>query len=317
MYYMCYSIASASNYATASGHLVEDLKGVRDIAEGYAIQRLIGYQLFLYAVPSTFLAPYILEGLFAITAPWYFMKKIVRSREDLVGRNAERSMVIFLPMDMGRYTDITINMVIAVLFTFLPLGYWVPIFFILLISHLYIYAYDHYRILRCTPGFTIESYSVEKAGQYLISVPCGILLSSLFYNQECAYVAEPAGCITFCMFLFFVHVVIHCAIIKFVVPLCITTDELAREGFETQWEDIAKYEPCSWFSANPIHCLRSADIYKDNPPCSYFFRGREHFMVANPNIGQHFSMQNVMTRKSIRSPPAGTVGANLRLSDTE
>ena len=40
-------------------------------------------------------------------------------------------------------------------------------------------------------------------------------------------------------------------------------------------------EPCNWFSANSVHCLRSKYIHHHDPPCSFFTPGQEPIKRIN------------------------------------
>ena len=46
---------------------------------------------------------------------------------------------------------------------------------------------------------------------------------------------------------------------------------------------------CSWFTANPIYCLRSQYIYQHNPPCVFCIPGKEHLIETNEEIGLYFN----------------------------
>merc|ERR1712146_729162 len=96
--------------------------------------------------------------------------------------------------------------------------------------------------------------------------------------------------ISVCALAALVHAIVHCAIIKWLIPLVVPDTTTA--SLQT-FEECQSRQACSWFTSNPIHCLRSKDFYGHEPPCSYFLRGREHFMVDNPKIGQYFSVANL------------------------
>jgi len=62
---------------------------------------------------------------------------------------------------LGRYADIVINFMLLGLMMFMPMGFYFPALFFLLLSHIYIYVYDHCRILRCVTGFTLGAFKAE------------------------------------------------------------------------------------------------------------------------------------------------------------
>eukprot|EP00435_Cladocopium_sp_Y103_P071496 s93_g37.t1 len=82
--------------------------------------------------------------------------------------------------------------------------------------------------------------------------------------------------------------VIHLLLLIFVVPLGDTS--LPVKGQDTiRYQQVAAAEPCNWFSANPVHCLRSKHIHRDDPPSSFFTPGQESTMQINEAIGCFFS----------------------------
>merc|ERR1712190_586700 len=88
------------------------------------------------------------------------------------------------------------------------------------------------------------------------------------------------------------HVIIHWIILAFVVPKFKCAE---KEQAEHPYEEISAGTPCTWFTANPVHCLRSKHIYNHSPPCPYYIRGREHLMRANPKIGCYYDNPNKAT----------------------
>jgi len=46
---------------------------------------------------------------------------------------------------------------------------------------------------------------------------------------------------------------------------------------------------CSWFTANPVHCLRSKFVHKHEPHASFWVSGKEHLQNLNPDINCYFA----------------------------
>ena len=46
-------------------------------------------------------------------------------------------------------------------------------------------------------------------------------------------------------------------------------------GCKMMWAVLFSKEPCNWFSANAVHCLRSKYIHRDDPSSSFFTPGQE------------------------------------------
>jgi len=89
-----------------------------------------------------------------------------------------------------------------------------------------------------------------------------------------------------CVFVFLGHVLIHTLILVFIVPLFGRAKSVtSTETYRSCSSRIA----CSWFSANPINCLRSQYKYGHRPPCDYFMAGKEHLLRVNESIGLYFN----------------------------
>merc|ERR1719337_739616 len=105
--------------------------------------------------------PFFCEPFFAIVMPLQIMKRLLRSTPGVRGREAEKSLFPFLPMDFGRYGDIFLNVNIVCLVFFSPPGETLKLFLAMLISQAYVYVYDRYRVLRATPRFCFSSMSTD------------------------------------------------------------------------------------------------------------------------------------------------------------
>merc|ERR1719199_362131 len=78
----------------------------------------------------------------------------------------------------------------------------------------------------------------------------------------------------------------HTAVLVFLVP-CFRHRQ--KEPRDERYEDCARRIPISWFSGNPVHCLRSQLIYDHNPPCVFSMLGKQHLVRVNPSIGCYFA----------------------------
>jgi len=56
-----------------------------------------------------------------------------------------------------------------------------------------------------------------------------------------------------------------------------------------KYETVAENTAYTWFSVNPVHCLRSKLVHKHQPYCRFASPGKEHLLEVNPKIGCHFS----------------------------
>jgi len=251
--------------------------------ETYAMQKSLGQILLDYSFPATFLIPFLIEPIATVYVPYQLMTLIVRTNPAIVGSAAE-AYLASTPMDLSRYADLLLNLMLAVMMFFFPGGYLFTILAGLIFSHIVIYLYDHYRVLRSIPACDFATSHVDWYAQALLSIPCGLLLSCAAFKANCH---EDAGhcwsdkpVIYWCCALFFGHVVLHIMVLLYVVPKF----SVATEASEEPYRKCAQRYPCSWFAANPVHCLRSQYIYEHDPPCDFFLLGKEHLLRQNPDL---------------------------------
>jgi hypothetical protein len=287
--WLAYKMMIGIGVHTADGRLLESLGSFHDIFESYPIQKMFGELLFEYAYPSCFLYPFIAEALFTVTLPLYVGKYIVLSHDEVQNRDAELSMQYFLPMNLGRYGDIILNMIIAVLVFFCPGGFTLPMFVAFLFCHVGIFLYDHWRILRSTPNFYYANESVDEFAQQQLMLPTAVLAGCCVFRfsqaNDAHGVLEGTLLYVLCFLAFFLHLVLHWACLKYVVPQFKLPDHLpSKETYDT----VAARMPITWFSSNPVHCLRSKYIFKHNPPHINCVYGKEHLQKTNKDLGIYF-----------------------------
>jgi len=286
--FLSYRIMIGIGAHTADDRLLASLNDFRDIFESYPIQKVFGELLYEYSFPACFLCPFVLEGLFTICVPYNIMKHIVLSHDEVQGRVAEQSMVYFLPMNLGRYGDIILNMILCALVFFCPGGFTLPLFLAFFFCHCCIYMYDQWRVLRATPTFHYASTEVDRFGQLQLIIPTVTLGGCLFFRCSQMYPSEVlSGWLLYG--LGFAAAAIHCGVhyacVKFLVPM-FSPDP--HEPSTKTYGEIAATHCMTWFSANPVHCLRSKYIYKDNPPHIHCINGKEHLQKSNEKIGAYF-----------------------------
>jgi len=273
---------------TDSGSLLEDLVEKEAIFEAYSMQKNLGKQLYGYAFPATFLIPFIVEPFGTVAAPWLVQKLLLRSKPFIRGHAAQRSLAHFTPMDLSRYGDLLLNVILASGIVFLPPGFMFKMFLYLTLSHVFIFCYDHLRVLRYMPGFCYAGSVVDTLSQGMLSIPLGILLAGFVFKGNCGQLMPCLhGWSLFgaCFCAFFGHIAVHVAILTYVVP---KWSEVDHEKTAVPYSEAAKEFPCNWFTSNPVHCLRSKYVHKETKPCVKFERGLEHLQVANPKIGCYY-----------------------------
>merc|ERR1719188_1361003 len=148
------------------------------------MQRELADNLLAYSFPGTFLLPFLIEPIAAIYLPYKLMVLLTRSHREITITTAEAHLAS-IPFDLSRYADIHLNVILAALILMFPGGYNLLMFFGLAISHVWIYFYDHVRVLRASPSFDYVSMDIDWWAQWMFCIPCGIILStSVFkYNQ--------------------------------------------------------------------------------------------------------------------------------------
>eukprot|EP00928_Gymnodinium_smaydae_P039922 TRINITY_DN2716_c0_g1_i1.p2 TRINITY_DN2716_c0_g1~~TRINITY_DN2716_c0_g1_i1.p2 ORF type:complete len:152 (-),score=40.30 TRINITY_DN2716_c0_g1_i1:9-464(-) len=135
--------------------------------------------------------------------------------------------------------------------------------------------------------------STDWWSQVMLAPLCGTILACLLFkanNQPGYYSLDATHCVLLCAAAFLVHTVVHVLLLLHFVPMlgkeAPNEDECDRRvPYSKVGQDVA----ASYFSTNPIHCLRSKLIYKHSPPCVFWESGKEHLLKVNKNIGCHFS----------------------------
>jgi len=289
-YTVAYRLEVAIHAHTYGGKLVNELRSFQDVFASFPMQKALGVGLWQYCFPATFLGGYVAEA-FIVIVPYHFQRLILQSHAGVGGLRAERSMASWAVMDMGRYADVLVNLLLMALVFFVPGGYYLQTMVALIGSHLYIYLYDHYRILRITPGFCYAGRTIDNCAQRMLALPLGIILACLVDKANTARCNEGKFCVRgeilflLCVDVFFLHLALHWSFLGWVVP------RLGAKGHkrsELTFDQLAGDVPATWFSTNPVHCLRSGSFYQHSPPCSFYVRGKEHLMRPSPKANSHF-----------------------------
>jgi hypothetical protein len=299
-YHMAYRMMVGLHYRTHDGTPLGDVKSFMPRFETYAMQKSLGRLLLDYSVPSTFLVPFLLEPIFVIYLPFQTMVLIVRSHPSIIGASADAYLAM-PPMDLSRYADVLLNMLLATMVFFFPGGYVVMMFAALIFSHIFIYAYDHVRILRLIPTCDFATHDVAWWAEWMFSMPCGILLSCTAFKANCQDLAALPGPLprsTHCwesdaqlidamVSLFVLHVVVHTLVLLYVVPLFHMKSLKQTHGYD--YKKVSQRLAASWFASNPVHCLRSKYLHRHFPPCDYYIPGKDWLLRRNLQIHAHYS----------------------------
>lgn len=289
-YMVAYRINVGLRMKTYDGTLLENLQQFSDRFESYAMQRTLANNLYAYAFPATFLIPFLIEPIATIYAPYKMMLAIVRTQPSMKGFMAER-LLGSLVFDLSRYADLMLDVMIAVLIFFFPGGYNIQMFVGLALSHVYIYFFDHYRVLRSIQSCNYADKMVDWWTQWMMCIPCGFMLACVVFKANCqpGYpCVEGNTMVLGCSLAFVGHILLHTLALKFIVPKFGLSGD--SDGAESNtYQDCSRRIACSWFTANPVYCLRSQYIYQHSPPCVFCIPGKEHLIETNEDIGLYFN----------------------------
>lgn len=329
-YFMSFYIMTGLHFRTYDGTRLEQVATFTERFETYAVQRHLAESVYAYAWPSTFLVPFLIEPFPTILLPLYVGMLVVAKNPAIRGRDAQADLASF-PMDLGRYSDILLNMLLGVLIFYMPGGYTTDLFIFMALSHVYIYAFDHWKVLRNIPQCTYVSMEIDTFAQLAFTPINGVILSCLVFKMNGEHYAgfdlEGMHLVLACTGACLLHTLVHSALILKVVPMFGKEDE-GRHMPNATYKEVNKVNGCSWFTANPVHCLRSKYIYKHSPPCVYYVAGRDHLLEVNEDIGCYFTQQppetedftlrgQLETGKQLLSRVASRLGSMKETADEE
>jgi len=285
-YYTAMKIMVGQDFRTYHGTRLEEIEPFTEQFETYAMQRSLGENTYAYAWPSTFFLCFVLEPFVTIWIPLYIGKVVVRTHPEIRGACAEAYLQAF-EFDMGRYADILLNVFLGIVIFWFPGGYIWTLFFAMSFSHAFIYCFDHWRVITVIPYVKIVICEVDWWAQAVMCGLCAMILGCLVFKANCEtyvnYCLTDMSLITNCFLAGIAHFIVHFLLLIYVVPMMVP--ELVDEKDHITYEEVAKEEARSWFSMNPVHCLRSKYIQGDEPACHLCTFGKEHLLEANPAIG--------------------------------
>eukprot|EP00933_Yihiella_yeosuensis_P063762 TRINITY_DN669_c0_g3_i2.p1 TRINITY_DN669_c0_g3~~TRINITY_DN669_c0_g3_i2.p1 ORF type:complete len:1064 (+),score=238.65 TRINITY_DN669_c0_g3_i2:205-3192(+) len=293
-YYVCYRINVGLHIHTYDGRLLGNLRSFTGKFESYAMQRQLAMNLWAYAFPSTFLLPFIIEPVATLYMPYKFLTMIMATQPQIRGFTAERLLeqgILGTVFDLSRYADILLNIMIAVGILFFPGGFNIQMFLALAGSHCFVYAMDQYRILRSIKACYYADRMVDWWSQWILGIPIALVLSCFVFKANCEpgyYCIHEAELVWAMAGAFFFHVGLHTICLLTVVPkfgITGKSDNSAAETYRSCSERLAS----SWFSTNPMFCLRSQFFYKHSPPCTFCTPGKEHMIERNEAVGLYFT----------------------------
>jgi len=298
-YYTAMKIMVGQDFRTYDGTRLADIDTFTAQFETYAMQRSLGGNTYAYAWPSTFFLCFVLEPFVTIWIPLAIGKVVVRTHPEIIGSCAEAYLMAF-EFDMGRYADILLNAFLGIMIFWFPGGYIWTLFFAMGFSHTFIYCFDHWRVITVIPYVKIVICEVDWWAQAVMCGLCGMIMGCLVFKSNCetyaGYCHQDMALISRCFAAGAVHFVVHFLLLVFFVPMMGMPDA-ADEDDGITYAEIAAGEPRTWFSMNPVHCLRSKYIHGDKPSCLICSFGKEHLLEPNAKIGCYYDKDAPVTEE--------------------
>jgi len=282
------------------------------------MQRLLANNLWAYAYPSTFLIGFVAEPIATLYVPFKVACQMIGSQPCVGSFMAEQLMpglIAGTEFDLSRYADVLLNVKIAVLIFFFPGGFNICMFGSLACCHIIIYVLDHYKVLRCIKTVEFAGSGVDWWAQWILCLPVGLMLSCFVFKGNCEpgyFCLNDGDTVIACAAAFFAHVFLHTICFKFVVPI-FGTEAAGDDAETTTYRSVSERLACSWFTSNPIYCLRSQYIYKHSPPCTFYSPGKEHLMELNEELGFFFD-NDAAPEEDFNAPHVDTSALKSQMS---
>lgn len=281
-----------------------------DINSSIQLRYHLFKELMGYLYPGTLLFPFLLEPLGTTILPYYLSKWLIRSRPDAfhMARAAEECLAC-PEYDLSRYGDVLINVMLCILMLALAsVGVW-RTFAYLLMSLVFIYLWDQYRYLRQTTRCFFADESQDRTAHDLTSFACAMLAGCVALRLHGVGYIQWHSKSQLVLGAVIVHLALHLLFLRLGIPALDGLMEKAYHPPKTRAENFteaATHNPCSWFTANPVHCLRSRYIYQHNPPCIYCVKGKEQLIERNPSIGVFFKASKDKPSELLAAPTVWT-----------
>lgn len=281
---MRYQTLVSNGARSAEGQLIGSMTNFEDIFETFMMQKSLGELLWGYCFPSTFLIPFVAELVASHWLRQHLGRMLVGANPKFRGLNAVKAMGLS-EMEQGRYADLVFNVLLATCVPFLAPAYMHMTFLALIFSHAYIYCYDQVRVLRYVVRFHSSSPEVHDLAMRLLAVPTGLLLGAAVFkvNQMTGSLQLSSGILRGSRLLAAVvmavvgHVLVHRWALAIIFsrirgPRLFAGDAIgarhAKHG--AGYEATAELYPATYFSVNPVHCLRSRYLLAEKPHQTFY-----------------------------------------------
>jgi len=276
--YLSYRQMVGVGARTFDGQLLNEVGSFQELFESFPMQKSLGNTLFRYCWPATFLIPFVCEALFGVVIPKHLGSLLVATQPKITGEAAIRVLEP-LEMDQGRYADIIFNTALLTFIPFVTPGYMYATFVRFLLSHLWIFWYDSYKVLRCVMRFSFSTPGCHTLGLKLFGLPVSFLAGALVFKAN-QWLRPPLGSGTGqfghgylqgqSLFLtMFSIMVLNLALYNIAIVLVIKRFSVRHDRMEstaTYAEAAKHHQEATYFNVNPIYSLRSKYIFKSDMP---------------------------------------------------
>jgi len=271
---------------SAAGQLIGTMTNFEEIMEVFMMQQSLGQLLWGYCFPSTFLIPFVAELVLSHWLRQHLGRLLVGANPKLRGLNAIRAMGLSV-MEQGRYADLLFNILLVTCIPFLAPAYMHRIFLALIVSHSYIYCYDQVKVLRYVVRFDFSSPEVHDLAMRLLAVPTGLLLGAAVFkfNQVTGGIQLSSGILKGSRLLAVVvlavvaHILMHRWALETLISrirghgdaaIAAAAMGAGHTKHGATYKDTAKLFTATYFSVNPVHCLRSRYLLDEKPHQSFY-----------------------------------------------
>lgn len=261
---------------------------------------VVAEEMFAMIVPGYLILPYLVTPFFEHVVPYYLGLWLVRSRKAAL--RAGEDCLKCPEFDIcWRYSDMHNNFTVCttVLFMLSPRNYqvmaWLVVFLVI------VYGIDKYKLLRQTSRTFYTTRRLSETASLWWCIPTGTLAAAATWWACRAGVLPSKSGHLMCIIAFCVHCIVWLCLYRF-AHWCARSEEVVET---TRYDDMCKTlretgMMWSYFSTNPIFCLRSKYLQLKEPgsstfPCVPYVVGKEHLQ---PGASSHFVIRETSSHKA-------------------
>jgi hypothetical protein len=255
-----------------------------NIFETFMMQKSLGQLLWGYCFPSTFLIPFVAELVTSHLLRQHLGRLLVGANPKFRGLNAVKAMGLS-EMEQGRYADLVFNVLLATCIPFLAPAYMHRTFLALIFSHAYIYCYDQVKVLRYVVRFHFSSLEVHDLAMRLLAVPTGLLLGAAVFKinqltggiQLSSGILKGSRLLAAAVLAVVAHILMHRWALAIIISRIRGHELFAADAIGARhakhgagYKDTAELHTATYFSVNPVHCLRSRYLLAEKPHQTFY-----------------------------------------------